>query len=87
VDQEMGCSGRFVCCTFNDQNNLHSKARHLTFSQAGIGAGNRIDYSCSRYDHSYPNVINANSRLSGSQTFEFKACSVRHFQNQEETSH
>ncbi|KAF2111855.1 SGNH hydrolase-type esterase domain-containing protein, partial [Lophiotrema nucula] len=42
---------------------------------SGIGAGNNIDYSCSRYDNAYPNLINNDERLSGQQIFEFKACS------------
>ncbi|KAF2761889.1 SGNH hydrolase [Pseudovirgaria hyperparasitica] len=42
---------------------------------AGIGAGNRIDYSCSRYDSSYANLLNSSPRMSGTQTFEFLACS------------
>ncbi|KAL2062145.1 hypothetical protein VTL71DRAFT_6411 [Oculimacula yallundae] len=55
---------------------------------AGIGAGNKLgtawdfmnpdgDYSCSRYDHSYPSLVNLDERL-GDHTkrkFQFKSCS------------
>ena len=43
---------------------------------AGIGAGNRVAYSCSRYDSSYPNLLNV--QLGEDTTdidFTFIACS------------
>ena len=43
---------------------------------AGIGAGNRLQYSCSRYDSSYPNLINVQLGEDTSDIdFTFIACS------------
>ncbi|TLD05009.1 uncharacterized protein PgNI_09260 [Pyricularia grisea] len=55
---------------------------------AGIGAGERLgdirqafiegsDYSCSRYEHSYPQLIHTDGRLGNPSTrsFQFKSCS------------
>ncbi|PGH17920.1 hypothetical protein AJ79_00819 [Helicocarpus griseus UAMH5409] len=55
---------------------------------AGIGAGDRLgsvtgafdsqsDWSCSRYDQAYPNLINNDARLGdpGARKFQFKSCS------------
>jgi hypothetical protein len=44
---------------------------------SGIGAGTRIDWSCSRYDHSYPALINNDVRLgdASNRKFQFLACS------------
>jgi len=35
------------------------------------------DYACSRYDHSYPYIINNDDRLGdpGKRNFQFKSCS------------
>jgi hypothetical protein len=44
---------------------------------SGIGAGSRIDWACSRYDHSYPALINNDVRLgdASNRKFQFLACS------------
>lgn len=44
---------------------------------AGIGAGSRTDFSCSRYDHSYPALINNDARMgqNSNQKFQFLSCS------------
>ncbi|KAF2811078.1 SGNH hydrolase [Mytilinidion resinicola] len=44
---------------------------------AGLGAGNRIDWSCSRYDHSYPSLLNSNGFLgeNPNRTHQYLACS------------
>jgi hypothetical protein len=53
---------------------------------SGIGAGNRLgsvgqalqkdsDYACSRYDHSYPYLVNQQLGDPGSRNFQFKSCS------------
>ncbi|KAJ0413256.1 fibronectin type III domain protein [Aspergillus carlsbadensis] len=48
---------------------------------AGIEAGDRIgtwdDWVCSRYDHSYPYLVNQDERLGdpAGRTFQFKSCS------------
>jgi hypothetical protein len=42
---------------------------------AGIGAGNRIDFFCSRYDASYPYLIYLDSRMNANVQFDFQACS------------
>ena len=41
---------------------------------AGIGAGLRTDYKCSRYDHSYPALLASYEGLENA-TFQFLACS------------
>lgn len=41
---------------------------------AGIGAGNRIDWRCSRYDLSYPAIITSDWRLAN-KPFQFLSCS------------
>ena len=41
---------------------------------AGIGAGVRTDFSCSRYDHSYPALLASYEGLENA-TFQFLACS------------
>ena len=41
---------------------------------AGIGAGARIDWACSRYDHSYPALLVQDERLTNA-AFQFLACS------------
>lgn len=41
---------------------------------AGIGAGSRRDFSCSRYDHSYPYLLASYEGLENA-TFQFLACS------------
>lgn len=41
---------------------------------AGIGAGVRTDYKCSRYDHSYPALLSTYQGLENA-TFQFLACS------------
>ncbi|KAF2490541.1 SGNH hydrolase [Lophium mytilinum] len=44
---------------------------------AGLGAGNRIDWSCSRYDHSYPSLLNSKTFLGDNpnRTHQYLACS------------
>lgn len=44
---------------------------------AGLGAGKRLDWSCSRYDHSYPALLNSDSFLGANpnRAFQFLACS------------
>ena len=44
---------------------------------AGLGAGKRIDFVCSRYDQAYPNVVNENFYLGDKKDrdFKFLACS------------
>ena len=44
---------------------------------AGIGAGERISYWCSRYDLAYPNLINMDERMgtNSNRDFLFRACS------------
>lgn len=41
---------------------------------AGIGAGLRTDWSCSRYDHAYPALLASYEGLANA-TFQFLACS------------
>ncbi|KAF3392625.1 hypothetical protein F1880_008918 [Penicillium rolfsii] len=44
---------------------------------AGIGAGERIDWSCSRYDNAYPYLTHTDERLGdpSARNFEFRSCS------------
>ncbi|KAH7122589.1 SGNH hydrolase-type esterase domain-containing protein [Dendryphion nanum] len=44
---------------------------------AGLGAGNRIDFSCSRYEQSYPNILHSLGFLGSAseRTHQFLACS------------
>ena len=41
---------------------------------SGIGAGNRIDWSCSRYDLAHPYLVSTDERLAG-KPFQFLSCS------------
>jgi lysophospholipase L1-like esterase len=43
---------------------------------AGLGSGRRLDFSCSRYEQSYPNIVYDSLRLSApNRTHQFLACS------------
>jgi GDSL-like Lipase/Acylhydrolase family len=44
---------------------------------AGLGAGARVDYGCSRYDGGYANLMNGDERLgkNTNRTFQYLACS------------
>ncbi|OCL14763.1 SGNH hydrolase [Glonium stellatum] len=44
---------------------------------AGLGAGKRLDWSCSRYDHSYPALLHSSLFLGANpyRSFQFLACS------------
>ena len=41
---------------------------------SGIGSGSRIDWSCSRYDHSYPSLVFLDERLENAST-QYLSCS------------
>ncbi len=41
---------------------------------SGIGSGSRIDWSCSRYDHSYPSLVFMDERLENATT-QYLSCS------------
>lgn len=64
-----------------DHSNIKSYAALGDSFAAGIGAGTRLngwgDYFCSRYDNSYPSIINANPSFGDKQgrSFQYFACS------------
>ncbi|KAL9621816.1 MAG: hypothetical protein Q9160_003789 [Pyrenula sp. 1 TL-2023] len=61
----------------NDQSWIQKWAAIGDSYSAGIGAGSRTDRSCSRYNHSYPALINNDARMgqNSNQKFQFLSCS------------